>query len=159
MPRQDVQFLHELSTPNELDRYYRHLEVRRQQRMTERDVWAELERVLIHDRQPQYIALPEAQNVFDFTIRGNHVRLFDTRIYIQAHMLNQIPAELQPRLEQDSLWLQLIDDDRHDLSDTLSPLLCGLWRLRNATGSWSSIAYQCIGCGIGETTHGNPTQA
>lgn len=156
MPR-DVEFLHELSIPNELDSYYQRLQIRSQARMAERDMWVEIERTLTWERRPQYLRLPPAQSILDFHIRGNHTRLFNTTIYMPDYMLTRIPAELQPRLESDSLLLELIDNNRHDVTETQSPLLCGLWQLRNATGSWSHIVYECIGCRIGETTNGNPT--
>ena len=150
-----VEFMHEVSSIKNLDNYERRLEQRRQERMRIRNLWSNIFRT---EDTPEVLEFPPSRELFSSLPSGRHMRLFSSRIYIREDLVSQIPDELMPRIQSDSITLAQVPDEVHDQRTELTTRnFCGVWQIMQAVLSWSTMEYRCYGCGRMETINGNPT--
>lgn len=155
MPSQ-AEFMHQVSTIENLEVYERQAEHRRQRQASYAQMFANIEQSLANNQRPPTITFPESNDIFDLSPSGNYIRLFDTSIYIPESSREQIPDALETRLVLDNHALSTYEHDGSNTWTTRS--LCGTFAIVNAMNRWREIGYKCLGCGQRRTLNGSPTE-
>lgn len=135
MPREQLEFLHQMQdTLDNLEYYYQRQEYQRARRLQMSGI---RELIRLGNFPP---TITSSQGIW--TNAYNYVggRVYTGR---PAEFINSIfPRQIVDRISNwDSFELNTIHEQREYTSD-----LCNTWLINQATNGWSVITYTCIGC-------------